>query len=71
MLFIERQPRGHAALCPSPYLLRLMARLGGFLGRKSDGDPDVKTIWIGLKEAQVVARTLRELRTSNVSQNCV
>jgi hypothetical protein len=26
-------------------VLRLIARLGGFIGRKSDGEPGVKTIW--------------------------
>ena len=43
-------------------VLRLVARLGGFLGRKSDGEPGVKTIWHGLKEVQVAARTLQGLR---------
>jgi Transposase DNA-binding/Transposase Tn5 dimerisation domain len=28
---------------------RLVAKLGGFLGRSSDGDPGVKTIWRGLR----------------------
>lgn len=30
--------------------VRMIATLGGFLGRKSDGEPGVKTIWLGLKE---------------------
>lgn len=42
-------------------VLRLIARLGGFLGRKSDGEPGVKTIWLGLKEVHVAAKTLRRL----------
>ena len=29
-------------------VLRPIARLGGFLGRKGDGEPGVKTIWLGL-----------------------
>jgi Transposase Tn5 dimerisation domain/Transposase DNA-binding len=29
--------------------LRLIARLGGFLARKGDGEPGVKTIWLGLQ----------------------
>jgi hypothetical protein len=32
-------------------VLRLVVRLGGFIGRKSDGEPDVKTIWLGLQIA--------------------
>ncbi|MCA2598556.1 MAG: hypothetical protein IM520_13495, partial [Microcystis sp. M29BS1] len=28
--------------------VRMIASLGGFLGRKGDGEPGVKTIWLGL-----------------------
>lgn len=30
-------------------VLRLVARLGGFLARKGDGGPGVKTIWLGMQ----------------------
>jgi hypothetical protein len=30
-------------------VLRLVAMLGGFLARKRDGEPGVKTLWIGLQ----------------------
>jgi hypothetical protein len=43
-------------------VLRLVARLGGFIGSKSDGAPDVKTIWLGLQEVRVSAATLAALR---------
>ncbi|WP_422662216.1 IS4 family transposase, partial [Paraburkholderia sp.] len=43
-------------------VLRLIARLGGFLGRKGDGEPGAKTIWLGLREVHVAAKTLRLLR---------
>jgi hypothetical protein len=43
-------------------VLRLVARLGGFLGRKSDGEPGVKTIWFGTKEVYVAAKTMGKLR---------
>ncbi|HUW37672.1 MAG TPA: IS4 family transposase [Rhodocyclaceae bacterium] len=29
--------------------IRRVASLGGFLGRKSDGEPGTKTLWIGLQ----------------------
>ena len=29
--------------------VRLVARLGGFLARKGDGEPGVKTIWLGMQ----------------------
>jgi len=52
-------------------VLRLIARLGGFIGRKSDGEPGVKTIWLGLKEVHVAAKTLRSLRAAGNDTSCV
>jgi Transposase Tn5 dimerisation domain/Transposase DNA-binding len=53
-------------------VLRLIARLGGFLGRKGDGEPGVKTIWLGLKDVHVAAETLRSLRSAaDDSATCV
>ena len=43
-------------------VLRLVARVGGFLGRKCDGDPGVKTIWQGIQEVRVAALTIKALR---------
>ncbi|PWF47965.1 IS4 family transposase [Massilia glaciei] len=43
-------------------ILRLIAQVGGFLGRKSDGEPGVKTIWRGLDQVMTAAETLRALR---------
>jgi hypothetical protein len=52
-------------------VLRLIARLGGFLGRKGDGEPGAKAIWLGLKEVHVAARTLQKLRAGGHAGNCV
>jgi hypothetical protein len=30
-------------------IIRMIATLGGFLGRKCDGQPGVKTLWIGIQ----------------------
>lgn len=43
-------------------VLRLVAKLGGFLGRKSDGEPGVKTIWLGLQRIMDAATTIQALR---------
>jgi Transposase Tn5 dimerisation domain/Transposase DNA-binding len=43
-------------------VVRLVARLGGFLGRKGDGEPGVKTIWIGLQRLMDFAAGLRYAR---------
>ncbi|CUI08430.1 Mobile element protein [Janthinobacterium sp. CG23_2] len=40
----------------------LIAQIGGFLARKSDGEPGAKTIWRGLDKMMTAAQTLRALR---------
>ena len=35
--------------------IRWIAKLGGFLGRKRDGEPGVKTIWRGLRRLHDIA----------------
>ena len=34
---------------------RIVAGLGGFLGRKGDGEPGVKSLWIGLQRLDTVS----------------
>jgi hypothetical protein len=46
-------------------VLRLIAQLGGFLARKSDGEPGVKTIWQGLQRVMDVATALQSMREGN------
>ncbi len=41
--------------------VRWMAQLGGFLGRKGDGEPGVKTIWRGWRRLDDIAETWRLL----------
>lgn len=38
-----------------------LAKLGGFLGRKSDGEPGVKVIWKGLTELNIILKYQRLL----------
>ncbi|EKU81806.1 IS4 family transposase, partial [Massilia timonae] len=50
---------------PNPALnevIRLIARAGGFLGRKGDGEPGAKTLWEGLRDVRASALTLQALR---------
>ena len=42
--------------------IRIIAKLGGFLGRKSDGEPGVKAMWIGLQRVMDAASTIQALR---------
>ena len=34
--------------------MRMVASLGGFLGRKSDGEPGTKSLWLGLQQLDVM-----------------
>ncbi|UIF88895.1 hypothetical protein KAF44_26915 (plasmid) [Cupriavidus necator] len=43
-------------------MIRLVASLGGFLGRKSDGEPGAKTIWTGMQRTMDAALTIQALR---------
>jgi hypothetical protein len=58
---------------PSPPTLntcvRYIAQLGGFLARKHDREPGVKTIWQGLRRLHDIARTW--LLVSPISMACV
>jgi len=46
-------------------VLRLIARLGGFLGRKGDGEPGVKTIWLGLQRVMDFAAGIKFARQAH------
>jgi hypothetical protein len=43
-------------------VLRQIACIGGFLARKGDGEPGVKTIWLGLNDVRIAVRTIRAMR---------
>jgi hypothetical protein len=59
---------------PAPRLnevLRMIARAGGFLARKSDGEPGAKTIWDGLRDVRASAHTIKTLREMGLLSSCV
>ena len=43
-------------------VVRLVAQLGGFLGRKGDGEPGAKTLWLGMRDVAVFVQGLRFAR---------
>ncbi len=47
-------------------VVHLIARLGGFLGRKGDGEPGVKTLWQGLTRVMDFAAGLHYAREAQV-----
>jgi hypothetical protein len=62
LLFITRQPPPK-----EPPTLRAMilmvAQLGGFLGRKSDGQPGAKSMWLGLQRMDDLAEMWRAIKS--------
>lgn len=46
-------------------VVRLIAQRGGFLGRKHDGEPGAKTIWLGMQEIAVFVEGARYARQLN------
>lgn len=55
--FVSRS-RSPSSRPPSLYeAVRAIAKLGGFIGRKSDGEPGVKTLWRGWQRLQDIVAT--------------
>ncbi|WP_281369989.1 IS4 family transposase, partial [Paraburkholderia humisilvae] len=52
-------------------VVRLVAMPGGFLARKGDGEPGVKTIWQGLQRVMDFAAGLRFARELGQGLTCV
>jgi hypothetical protein len=48
--------------------VRMVAQLGGFLGRTGDGEPGVKTLWRGLSRLDDIAATWLLLRGTSAHQ---
>lgn len=44
-------------------VVRLIAQLGGFLARKGDGEPGVKSLWLGMARLRDFALTVAHLQT--------
>ena len=43
-------------------VIRLIAQLGGFLGRKHEGEPGAKTLWLGLHDVAVSVAFMQAMR---------
>ena len=52
-------------------VVRLVARLGGFLARTGDGEPGVKTIWLGIQRILDFAAGVRFSRELQTAGSCV
>lgn len=72
LLFSELEWKGAYILAKKPVpttppsirqVIRQIAMLGGFLGRKSDGEPGVKTLWQGLQRLRDFVEGVEHMRT--------
>ena len=52
-------------------VIRLIAQRGGFLGRKGDGEPGAKTLWLGLQEIAIFVEGARYAREFSAEGTCV
>ena len=43
-------------------MIRTVAQLGGFLGRKADAEPGTETLWKGLQRMDDIATAFRSFR---------
>jgi hypothetical protein len=48
-------------------VVRLTAQLGGFLARKGDGEPGVKSLWLGMARLSDFALTVKHLQAHQVA----
>ena len=46
-------------------MIRAIGRLGGFLARKSDGEPGTETLWRGLQRMDDITAALISFRTAH------
>lgn len=66
-LFYAKEHRGKAEAKHPPTMQQAVlwiAKLGGFLARKGDGDPGIKTLWRGLQRLNDMAETWKLARAS-------
>ena len=52
-------------------MVRRVAMLGGFLARKGDGEPRVKTIWLGLQYVRSFVAGMQFMRDAEGATSCV
>jgi hypothetical protein len=57
--FVLNKKKVPQAVPTANTVIRLIAQLGGFLGRKSDGEPGAKTLWQGMRDIAVFVQGLR------------
>lgn len=60
--YILNEKHPPSSLPSANEVLRLIAQIGGFIGRKGDGEPGVKTIWKGLQQMSIFIAGMQYMR---------
>lgn len=68
LAYVRQSPQEPTQVPTLREAVRMVAGLGGFLGRKSDGEPGTQTMWLGLQRLDDLAAMYRVLRGKPVGQ---
>ncbi len=67
--FVHRTPQVPQKAPPLREAVRMVAQLGGFLGRKCDGEPGPQTLWRGLQRLKDIANCYKIMTSGEPSFN--
>ena len=67
--FVNRTNQVPQKAPPLRQAVRMVAQLGGFLGRKCDGEPGPKTLWRGLQRLKDIANCYKMITSGELSAN--
>ena len=57
--FVPNKKKVPQAVPTANTVIRLIAQLGGLLGRKSDGEPGARPLWLGMRDVAVFVQRLQ------------
>ena len=60
-VFVNKKPPAAHQVPTLREMTRLVASLGGFLGRQGDGEPGTQTLWLGLQRLDDIAAMWRAM----------
>src|SRR5258708_4182422 len=68
--YVHRQTKAPKVAPSVHQAVRWIAQLGGFLARKSDGQPGTKTLWRGLQQLEAMTNMWKLYNDTNGGQKC-
>jgi len=71
LAFVRRSQEEPTQVPTLRQAVRMVAGLGGFLGRKCDGEPGTQTLWLGLQRLDDIVAMYRVFRTEPAGQIAV